>query len=201
MTPAKAEKVKHLQWAVESRARNQRCAVRLLRLFVEFETQWKTRTWARAAQDLLSVSFSLWRAAFLADKTAKRIAVFADATDFLEKLIEDNAISYLQDRKCKEWTFNYYTRNARAGLEMLNRFWPEMVPPYVGEKRTPVQRWEYCQSLLDTAVERFEAAAQKMRANADAATQAKATRLAAKERKTKSRAITLANRNGKQNAR
>src|SRR6266436_4940320 len=110
MTPTHTKKLEHLEWAVESRARNQRCAVRLLRLFMEYEEQWKTQRWARAAQDLLSVSFSLWRAAFLADKTAKRAAVFSHATDFLEKIIEDNAISYLQDRKCNEWTFNYYTR-------------------------------------------------------------------------------------------
>jgi len=159
MTPTQTKKLEHLEWAVESRARNQRCSVRLLRLFIEFEDQWKTQRWARAAQDLLSVSFSLWRAAFLADKTAKRTAVFSHATDFLEKIIEDNAISYLQDRKCNEWTFNYYTRNARAALETLSKYWPKQVSAYAGKKRTPTERWRYCQELLDATVNNFEVTA------------------------------------------
>jgi hypothetical protein len=39
MTPAKSKKLRHLEWAVESRARNQRSAVRLLSLFTEYEDQ------------------------------------------------------------------------------------------------------------------------------------------------------------------
>jgi hypothetical protein len=199
MTPNNAAKLRHLEWAVESRARNQRCAVRLLRLFKEHEEQWKTSRWARAAQDLLSVSFSLWRAAFLADKTARRAAVFSDATDFLEKIVEDNAISYPQDRKCREWTFNYYTRNARASLQTLHEYWSENVPAYVGEKRAPTKRWEYCQELLDVAVACFEAAAQDLQAKANTTKHAKDVRLAAKVRRRKSREITLAKRNSMDN--
>jgi len=161
---------------------------------MEYEAQWKTRRWARAAQDLLAVSFSLWRAAFLADKTAKRTAVFSHATEFLEKIIEDNAISYVQDRKCNEWTFNYYTRNARASLEMLNKYWPNEVPSYVGRKRTPVERWDYCQELLNKAVKGFEIAAESILTKQGATRKGRETRLAAKVRKRKSRAITIAQR-------
>lgn len=194
MTPKNVSKLQHLQWAVGSRTRNQQCAVHLLRLFMEYEAQWKTRRWARAAQDLLAVSFSLWRAAFLADKTAKRTAVFSHATEFLEKIIEDNAISYVQDRKCNEWTFNYYTRNARASLEMLNKYWPNEVPSYVGRKRTPVERWDYCQELLNKAVKGFEIAAESILTKQGATRKGRETRLAAKVRKRKSRAITIAQR-------
>jgi hypothetical protein len=197
MTPAQSTKLRHLEWAVESRARNQRCAVGLLRLFTEYEDQWKTQKWSRAAQDLLSVSFSLWRAAFLADKSGQRRAVFSDAMEFLEKIIEDNAISYAQDRKCKEWTFNYYTRNARASLEMLVKYWPEQVSAYAGRKRTSTERWDYCQELLGNAVTQFEKLAREMRARRVARTQAKEIRLAAKRRKSMSRKITLAARNVK----
>jgi len=200
MTPTQTKKLEHLEWAVESRARNQLCSVRLLRLFIEFEEQWKTQRWARAAQDLLSVSFSLWRAAFLADKTAKRAAVFSHATDFLEKIIEDNAISYLQDRKCNEWTFNYYTRNARAALETLRKYWPEQVSAYAGKKRTPTERWRYCQELLDAAVSNFEVAARTIRAKKTSGRQAKETRLAAKVRRRKVREITFAGRKAKNQA-
>ncbi len=172
MSQTNSKKLEHLEWAIESRAQNQRCAVRLLRLFVEYEEKWKTKSWAGAAQGLLSVTFSLWRAAFLADKVAKRSLVFSHAMAFLEKIIEDNAISYPQDRKCNEWTFNYYTTNARAALEMLNKHWPDQVPVYKGRRLTPTERWRYCQGLLDEAVERFEEAASNLQAKKGASQQA-----------------------------
>jgi hypothetical protein len=56
----------HLQWAISIRARNQLCSLNLLALFEEYEEQWKTKKFARAAQDLSAAAFSLWRAAFLA---------------------------------------------------------------------------------------------------------------------------------------
>jgi len=102
-------KIEHLQWAIESRAKNQRGALRLLRLFHEFEEQWKTKKWAVAAQDLLSNSFSLWRAAFLADKTAKRAAVFLDATIFLTKMAPESislSESMKTNRRRHLWIFS-----------------------------------------------------------------------------------------------
>ncbi|MFO3797899.1 MAG: hypothetical protein ACK8QZ_11570 [Anaerolineales bacterium] len=194
MTPTQQKKIEHLGWAIESRYRNQSCAVNLLGLFMEHEELWKTQTWSRAAQDLLAVSFSLWRAAFLADKTAKRVAVFSHGTEFLEKVIEDNAISYVQDRKSNEWTFNYYTRNARAALETLHQYWPEQVPTYVGKKRTPIERWDYCQEQLDQAVSSFRKKAEDLAVKKKKAAQKQDTRVAAKARRAKSRSITLASR-------
>ena len=191
------DRIRHLKWAVGSRARNQQCAVQLLQLFIEYEDQWKTKKWARAAQDLLSVSFSLWRAAFLADKTSKRADVFLHAKNFLEKLIEDNAISYVQDRTCKEWTFNYYTKNAKASLKALAESWPEQVEAYEDKTRTPIQRWEYCQDLLQKAVEKFRIAARDLAAQKVAATKSKETGLSASEKKRKSRAITRTARRSK----
>lgn len=181
----------HLKWAIDSRARNQRCALKLLKLFKEHSKQWSTKAWSRAAQELLAASFSLWRAAFLADKTAKRAEVFQDAIEFLEKIIEDNAISYAQDKQCKEWTFNYYTKNARAALIALNENWPVEVPKYVNSNRKPVERWDYCQNLLDSAVEGFERLASARKAKKVARKEVVERRRAAKIRKQKSRAFTL----------
>jgi hypothetical protein len=165
MTISRAEKLEHLGWAVKSRARNQESAVKLLRLFFDHEAKWKSRKWSPAVHNLLSVSFSLWRAAFLADKTARRAEVFSDAIEFLEKIVEDNSISYLNDRNCREWTFNYYTRNARNSLEALHKQWPDKVDEYIGKKRTPTQRWSYCQDLLDSAIDRFSLEARELLGN------------------------------------
>jgi len=92
----------------------------------------------------------------LADKTGNRGDVFAHGKDFLEKIIEDNSISYPQDRKSKEWTFNYYTSNARSRLEKLSTSWNGAVPAYQVQKRSATARWDYCQKLLDEAVSGFE---------------------------------------------
>jgi hypothetical protein len=128
------------------------------------------------------------------------VEVFDDATEFLECMIEDNAISYPQDKRSKEWTFNYYTRNARAALENLHRFWPKLTPQYEGKKRNARERWEYCQELLQAAVGGFEAKALEEEAKAEAAQKAADGRRAAKERRRKSRAVTLAQRDTKNNA-
>ena len=80
-------KLAHLEWAIHSRAENQICSLRLLGLFEKYEDTWKTRKFSRAAQDLIAVSFSLWRAAFLADKTSKRADVFDHGRNLLEKII------------------------------------------------------------------------------------------------------------------
>jgi hypothetical protein len=71
------------------------------------------------AERLLGVCFSLWRAAFLADRTGKRTKIIEHAQEFLERMLVDNAITYPQDRVTREWTFNYYLRSARDSLFVL----------------------------------------------------------------------------------
>lgn len=143
-----ADKLEHLEWAIERRAANQRSCLKLLKLFVEHPQIWKTKRFSFAAQDLVAVGFSLWRAAFLAERTGKREAVFGDAKEFLGRMIEDNSIAYPQDKLLREWTFNYYTRSARFTLQNLADGWPEAVEEYATGTRTPTDRWDYCQGLF-----------------------------------------------------
>lgn len=153
-TPSKAA---HLKWAIQSRARNQSSSLNLLELFDAFPLRWRTKKFSRAAQDLVAIAFSLWRAAFLADKASERGEVFKAGRDFLEKVIEDNAIGFTQDKNSRAWTFNYYTRNARSALEHLHAMFPQNAPTYdTGPKRNATQRWDYCQDLFDQAVLGFE---------------------------------------------
>ncbi len=153
---AKAElSLDHLAWAVESRARNQRSCLRLLTLLRTYEHFWITQDLSKATQDLIGIAFSLWRAAFLADKKGKRETIFAHGVDFLEKVIESNAISFATDMNSNEWTFNYYTKNARSSLTLLANRWPGL-PLYEGGSRTPTSRWNYCQNLFDQMLDGFE---------------------------------------------
>ena len=160
--PISEEKLAHYEWAVETTLQEPSVFVRLLRLFEKYETIWITKKYSRAAQDLFSVAFSLWRAAFLAEKKSARKKVFADGKKFLEAIIQNNAIGYIQDYGSREWTFNYYTRNARDALENLHEYWGDITPPFEGKKRTAMDRWDYCHELLDQTVKNFEGRLQKL---------------------------------------
>jgi hypothetical protein len=139
MTPMKKDDLspEHRDWLVESRADNQRTALGLFKLLEKYPNKIKSRGFTKTAQTLIAVCFSLWRAAFLADKTGKREAVFDDAKTFLGKLIVDNAINYSQDRNAREWTFNYYANNAQDGLHTLAERWTPVDKALTAETKAP----------------------------------------------------------------
>jgi hypothetical protein len=151
----------HLEWLVKSRAANQQAAIKLFKLFEKYPEKMKSRELSQTAQDLVSVCFSLWRAAFLADKTGKRHLVLADAKSFLGKLLIDNAIAYTQDRSAREWTFNYYMNNARDGLLRLSEKWKIVGNTLSNPKKVtkgttlPQRRWNRHQEAFEMAVSRL----------------------------------------------
>ena len=150
------EELPHLRWAVKSRSENQQCGLKLLELFNKHPDVWKKTKYSLAAQSLVAIAFSLWRAAFLADKVNKLGESRKSATSFLTTVIRDNTINYVQDRTEKEWTFNYYMDNARLRLLALAEKWHALVPTWKQEKRSPTERWEYAQNLLFRAIANFE---------------------------------------------
>jgi hypothetical protein len=105
------------------------------------------------AQRLVAVSFSLWRAVFLADRTGDPVARRTAARDFLRRMLTDNAITFAQDMGSREWTFNYYMDNARFRLEQLSERWPDEIS--VEGLRVgggPEASWEALQTGFDAAV-------------------------------------------------
>jgi hypothetical protein len=190
----KATNHPHLEWAICSRARNQVCCLKLLRLFDEDPAYWKSKKVSRAAQEMTAIAFSLWRAAFLAEKTGKREAVFKHGRDFLAKIIEDNTISYPQDKTAREWSFNYYTRNARYSLEFLSAHWAPDFPKYIGATRNAVERWDYCQDLLDQGVDMFAAVILERKKQRDLSARMAAARKAKKSKRAIVRKMLLAAR-------
>jgi hypothetical protein len=182
-----ADRTEHFRWLVENRHRNQTCSLQLRLLLREYEKKWKTKNLSVAAQELVSVAFSLWRAVFLAEKTGKRAAVFDDGLKFLERVIEDNSIAYAQDKAMREWSFNYYTKAARLSLEYLHKVRPNISPEYEKVTRTPKERWEYCQELLEVSILQF-------RKHLEAPKRVKAAGSDAKPAKARPKAQTKANR-------
>lgn len=152
----------HLEWLISSREANQRTSLELHRLIDScFDKIKKTKRLSVGAQVLTAVCFSLWRAAFLADKTGVREATIKHAREFLGKMLTDNAITYPQDRASREWTCNYYMEAAKNGLLILADRWPEVGEVLKKEKKvkkgTTVssRRWDRYQAALDVALEHF----------------------------------------------
>jgi hypothetical protein len=157
MTEEESTNLDHLRWVIKSRSENQRCALILFELLTKYPKQWKEKKYSLAAQALVGVTFSLWRAAFLADKSGERGKARKSAVSFLQKVIQDNAISYPQDRAEKEWTFNYYVSNASYTLRALAEKWRDLVPTQQSQKKgTPKERWEYHQNMLTQTVSNFQ---------------------------------------------
>lgn len=149
----------HLAWLVASRTANQTTALKLFTLLNEHADTIKRREFSSKAQGLVSVCFSLWRAAFLADKGTTRSEVLADARSFLGKMLVDNAITYPQDRNARGWTFNYYMNNATNELARLSEVWNQ-INVVLNEKLAkaagltpPQRRWNRTQKAFETAVD------------------------------------------------
>lgn len=83
----------HLAWLIRSRESNQRASLTLHKLIDEhFDKVKKSKQLSVKAQVLAAVCFSLWRAAFLADKLGTHEATIQDVRAFLGKMLTDNAI-------------------------------------------------------------------------------------------------------------
>ncbi|WP_162932276.1 hypothetical protein [Solimonas sp. K1W22B-7] len=162
----------HLRWLVESRAANQLASLRLLAVIdSNHQKIRRSRTLSLKAQILVGACFSLWRAAFLADKTGAKEAVLTNTRAFLAKMLADNAIAYPQDRASREWTFNYYMNSAGDCLLLVADDWPDVeralhTSGLVNKASGPRRRWEYYQAALEIAVSSFEASFGRTRKSA-----------------------------------
>jgi hypothetical protein len=75
---------------------------------------------------LVGASFSLWRAAFLADKEPRSLnAQVKDAVGFLETIFSSNIINFADDKRFIDWTGGFYINN--AGMRLLSVH--ELHPP------------------------------------------------------------------------
>jgi hypothetical protein len=147
----------HAEWLVKNRGDNQVISAKLYRLLKSYPDQ--LNEFADEVQMLVSVAFSLWRSAFLSDKTGLRVDTTKNAVIFLAEMIQNNAIAYGSERTAKDWTFNYYAANARYRLDALKEKWsdfdmPRLLPPK--GQQNPKNRWEYLQEAFCQSVNHFE---------------------------------------------
>jgi hypothetical protein len=127
------------QWAIDARARSQRMMLALYKFG-------RARGYEVASGHenppdlnssvyglLVSVSFSLWRAAFLTEMRPRTWPeALRDAQELLEDVIKSNAVPFTTEQHLQGWTGGYYLNNARLRLrDVLDR---EVVAQRVGRE-------------------------------------------------------------------
>jgi len=159
----------HVHWLIESKAQNQFSALKLYDLIQKHQDVIeKNIDLTKNVQDLVSISFSLWRAVFLADREGKLTEIIEDAKTFLGRILIDNAINFAQDRASREWSFNFYLKSANFHLNQLPDEWTDGKIELFEAKKSSVRkdkaknravksqyRWSRHQAAFDSAVERF----------------------------------------------
>jgi len=153
MQQEEAKNIEHLAWAIKSRRRIQSATLQLYELML---SQSATTEQRKQMLELAAVAFSLWRAAFLADRKAGTEARTVHAREFVLKMLTDNSIAFAQDRAGRNWTFSYYIDNAYHRLEKLKMSsFPgigPLVPSTRKVPRTARRRWDCLQDGLEVAL-------------------------------------------------
>lgn len=151
---------KHLKWLVESRKENQEVSAHLYELLTP--KCWGNSKLGYEAKTLVSIGFSLWRAAFLANKSGYLTETNEHTRYFLGEMLETNAIAFTQDKKAKGFTFNYYLANVRFRLAEFKHDNPSfevdalLLEKGKLKKMKPTDRWRAYQKAFRDAVDHFE---------------------------------------------
>jgi hypothetical protein len=116
-----------IAWAIEARARSQRL---LLALFEFGERHDYGLTEELDPEDrgaklfplLVSVAFSLWRAAFLAGmQTRTWPEALTDAQQLLGTILRTNTLDFRMEHDLQGWAGGYYLTNAKLRLQDVSR--------------------------------------------------------------------------------
>jgi hypothetical protein len=107
-----------VEWLIEQRSRIQAEAAKLLCLLQPNITKFQTdRNLEDVAGLMLGAAFSLWRAIFLASsRPTPTENMIGMGIEFLTKVLRDNSISYMDEKRMREWSFGYYLNSARFRL-------------------------------------------------------------------------------------
>ncbi|HMU56423.1 MAG TPA: hypothetical protein PKA61_15540 [Nitrospira sp.] len=104
-----------LDWLVHNRSAVQEL---LLELWKEFpETPSADSQPGAALQLLVGATFSLWRAAFLAESPRDWQEHASHAKKFLYLVVKEQTMGHVQEREARYWTVGYYLTSAFLRLE------------------------------------------------------------------------------------
>lgn len=126
------------------------------------EKCWEDEELGYDARTLVSIAFSLWRAAFLADRSGELADTNDHSVYFLGEMLDTNAINFAQDKRAKAFTFNYYLANVRFRLAEFKADNTDFImDPRLSVKGglsgvVPTDKWELYQKAFKDAVTHFE---------------------------------------------
>lgn len=144
-----------LEWSIQQRAETLTTALKLRGLMAK--NMGKDSAVDRDLRSLAAVSFSLWRAVFLADRTRDASVKNQQSISFIDTMIATNSITFSDDRNCKEWTFVYYIENASARLQRLAEDRPRMrLDVFAPRGGKSTEQWDRLQKAFSNAVTYFE---------------------------------------------
>jgi hypothetical protein len=149
----------HFKWLIAGRAANQKSTVALYEIIDSYrDIVLPDVELMKAAQDLLGIAFSLWRAVFLSDTTGDYEDQIADAEKFLVSLIADNTVLYVTDKNARNWSFRYYLDNAVYRLRELAASRLALVDgaDLARMAESEKDEWLHAQESLTKAIARFE---------------------------------------------
>lgn len=113
---------KEMKWQIAARPRIQELLFDLYRFldrYAEFPNETDDQCWTNMVW-MVEAAFSLWRSAFLTDTVRDRKTIYKDKKDFIQKVLEMNAITFADDHRLRGLTVGYYNANARYRLERLH---------------------------------------------------------------------------------
>jgi hypothetical protein len=117
----------HMKGLVNSRAAIQETLLHLY-LFVrrigESPDSISAKTEAVASL-LAGAAFSLWRAVFYSDSAGEPAQSLSRLEEFLASVVNDNAITYQDEKRYRDWTYVYYYSNARLRIWATRSFLSE----------------------------------------------------------------------------
>jgi hypothetical protein len=108
--------LEHLEWAIDQRAKIQHTLLALYKFVRDNSPDQLDLVKRSLLDDLIAAAFSLWRAVFLAESNREWTSIHKGQEDFLARVITNNAINYLDDKRNRAWTVSYYLENAKHRL-------------------------------------------------------------------------------------
>jgi hypothetical protein len=111
-----------LAWLVKSRHQIQKILLKLIETGGRHEERLTNRDNAEELGTfaaLVGASFGLWRSAFLLTDSAEKPHLLTDSLKFVEYLLRNNAVGYMQDVSTLDWSAVYYLNNTILRLNWI----------------------------------------------------------------------------------
>jgi len=128
--------IQQFEWAIPRRARSLELLLGLYKYADQHGDLVNDAESRRLFGLLVGASFSLWRAVFFAQLERDWVGndgILSGAKDLLEKVLENNAILFGDEKRIEGWSVGYYLNNAYFRIERALQHLPQSdrEPPLV----------------------------------------------------------------------